>query len=244
MERIIVDNLMKKFKIGFRKKRGTLSRFLSFFSGNEPKKVIWALKGVSFRIKSGEIVGIIGKNGSGKSTLLRLISGIYKQEKGFIKNYGKLVPIINLNAGMQGRLSMRDNIYLVGSLFGLSKREIARKFDLIVKFSDLKNFVDTKLYQFSEGMLQRLAFSIAIYSNPDILLLDEVFEIGDDEFKKKSAGKIKELVKNGASVILISHELWMIEKYCDRVIWMDDGKIIKDGDCKEVLKDYLKRREE
>ncbi len=239
MERIIIKGLWKKFKIGFKKNQSALARLLSLFSGRESKKTIWALKDVSLKINPGEIVGIIGENGSGKSTLLRAISGIYRVDKGEIQTDGKIISIINLNVGMQDRLTMSDNIYLVGSLFDLGRREIKRRFDSIVEFSELSEFVNTKLSQFSNGMLQRLAFSIAIHCDPDILLLDEVFEVGDEDFKKRSAEKIKKLVKGGASVILVSHELWMIEKYCDRVIWVHEGKVVKGGRVKKILKEYL-----
>lgn len=240
IERINVENVSKKFKIGFKKHQGILARMLSLFSGKEPKKIITVLDDVALKINSGEIIGLIGDNGSGKSTLLRCIAGIYRIDSGNIITHGKIVPIINLNIGMQDRLSMKDNIYLVGSLFGLTKKQINIRFNSIVELSELKDFVETKLYQFSNGMLQRLAFSIAIHSNPEILLLDEVFEVGDEEFKKKSSEKIKELVKSGASVILVSHELWMIEKYCDKTIWLDKGKIKEQGNTKKVLKEYLK----
>lgn len=240
MERIAVEGLLKKFKIGFRKNQSALSRFISVFSGREPKKIIDVLKDISFSVNSGEIVGLIGKNGSGKSTLLRLIAGICRKTKGRIFVNGNLISLIGLGDGMQQRLSMRDNTFLIGSIFGMGQKTIKKRFDSIVKFSELEKFVNTKIYQFSEGMKQRLAFSIAIHCNPDILLLDEVFEVGDGEFKRRSAEKIKELVKKGASVLLVSHEMWMIEKYCDRVIWLDKGKIAKIGKTKEVVKKYKK----
>jgi len=162
---------------------------------------------------------------------------VYQPDCGNVFTRGKIISLINLNIGMQERLTMKDNIYLVSSLFGISREIIKKRFDLIVKFADLEEFVNTKLYQFSNGMLQRLAFSIAIHSNPKILLLDEVFAVGDEDFRKKSAERIQELVKGGASVILVSHELWMIEKYCGRVIWMKDGRIYRE-DGVGVLEEY------
>ncbi len=237
MQRITVENIAKRFKIGFKKNQSILARISSFFSGREPKKIIWALKEVSFEAEEGEIIGIIGKNGSGKSTLLRMIAGIYRCNKGKITTNGKIISLINLNVGMQPRLTMKDNIYLCCSLFALSQKTIKQRFNSIVRFSELENFINTKIYQFSEGMKQRLAFSIAIHCNPEILLLDEVFEVGDKEFKIKSANKIKELVKKGSTVLLVSHELWMIEKYCNKIIQLDKGKISKIGD-KNILKHY------
>ncbi len=238
MEMIIVDNVSKKFKRGFKKHQSALARFISFLLGKESKKTIWALKDVSFKAEKGEIVGIIGENGSGKSTLLRVIAGIYKEDKGKVSINGKIISVINLRAGLQHRLTMKDHIFLTSSFFGLSKKEIKQKFNSIVEFAELENFVNTKIYQFSEGMKQRLVFSIAIHCNPEILLLDEVFEVGDKKFKIKSAEKIKNLVKKGTVVLLVSHELNMIEKYCDKVIWLDKGKIVREGKTREVVKEY------
>ncbi|MDP3027430.1 MAG: ATP-binding cassette domain-containing protein, partial [Nanoarchaeota archaeon] len=179
-EGIIVEHISKTFQIGFKKHQSALERFISLFSGKEPKKIIQALKDVSFTAEKGEIVGIIGENGSGKSTLLRVIAGIYDKDEGKIITRGKIISVINLRVGLQDRLTMKDNIYLCCSLFGLSQKDIKKNFSLIVEFTELENFVNTKIYQFSEGMKQRLAFSIAIHCNPDILLLDEVFEVGDE----------------------------------------------------------------
>jgi ABC-type polysaccharide/polyol phosphate transport system ATPase subunit len=236
-ERISVKKVSKKFKIGFKKNQSALARFVSLFSGKEPKKLISVLDKISFNVKKGEILGIIGKNGSGKSTLLRCLAGIYDFE-GRIKTEGKIISLISLNAGLQSRLTMKDNIFLIGSLFGLSRKEIKRSFDSILDFCELFEFINTKPYQFSEGMKQRLVFSIAIHCNPKILLLDEVFEVGDEIFRKKSADKIKELVEKGTSVVLVSHDLNMVEKYADKTILMDKGKIIKIGESKEVIEHY------
>jgi len=239
-ERIIVKNVSKRFNAGFKKGLSALSRLLSFLSGNKSAKVIDVLRDVSFSAKEGEILGIVGKNGSGKSTLLRTIAGIYDKEGGIIKTRGKLCPLIGLGAGMQDRLTMRDNIYLCGALFGITTQEIDKKFNSIVEFSELENFVDTKVYQFSSGMKQRLAFAIAIHSNPEILLVDEVFAVGDENFRRKSSEKIKELVKRGACVLLVSHEIELIEKHCDRAILLENGRIIKEGSAKDIIKHYLK----
>jgi ABC-2 type transport system ATP-binding protein len=241
MKRIIIENISKKFFIGFRKKQSILARFISLFSGREQKKDLEVLKDISFDVNEGETMGIIGHNGSGKSTLLRIISGIYKQDSGKIILNGKLISLINLNIGLKDRLTMKENIYLCCSLFGLGREEIKRKFKLIIEFSELHDFVNTKIYQFSEGMKQRLAFSIAIHCNPEILLLDEVFEVGDEEFRKKSVTKIKELVKNKVSVILVSHDMEMIKKYCDKIILMEKGEMIQKGDTKKIVNNYLSR---
>ena len=242
MKRITVDSVSKKFRIGFKKDQSALARFISLFSGREPKRTIWALKKVSFSADAGEIIGVIGENGSGKSTLLRIIAGIYDKSGGEVKTEGKIVSLINLYIGLRERLTMEDNIYMCSSLFGLSAKEAKKRFDSIVEFSELRDFVNTKIYQFSEGMKQRLAFSIAIHCDPDIFLIDEVFEVGDEEFKIKSVNKIKEFLGNGATVLLVTHELWMVEKYCNRAIRIDKGRIVKDGNSRDVIKDYSGRQ--
>ncbi len=239
---IIVQNISKIFKIGTKKRETTLAKILSIFSGKETKKTIEVLKNISLTLKSGEMIGIIGENGSGKSTLLRILAGIYKQDNGNAIINGKIISLINLNAGLKDRLTMKDNIYLVGSFFGLSKKEIANKFNEIASFAELENFIDTKIYQFSEGMKQRLAFSIAIHSNPEILLLDEVLSVGDEQFRIKSLNKIKELIKNGVSAIFVSHDLESIKKHCEIAILLRNGELIKKGKSKEVIKEYLKNK--
>ncbi len=231
-------DLKKDFKIGFLKNRGALSRTLSIFSGKEPTKKLRVLDGISFRLEGGEIMGIIGKNGAGKSTFIRVLSGIYPRTGGEIEVDGNIVPIVGLGYGFQDRLSMRDNVFLTCSLLGLRRNEIRQKFSSIVEFAELQDFVITKLYQFSDGMKHRLAFSVAIHCMPDLLLLDEVFEIGDQGFRAKSSKKIKELARNGSGVILVSHELKMIEKHCRKVLWLEKGKVKMMGETKEVLKLY------
>ncbi|TKJ17513.1 hypothetical protein CEE44_03180 [Candidatus Woesearchaeota archaeon B3_Woes] len=242
MEEIIIKNLSKKFRIGFKKEQSVLSYFISFFSGIEPKKEFWALKGISFSVNSRENIGIIGKNGSGKTVLLKTIMGIYNLDKGEIKTNGNIVILSGV--GLRSRLTLMDNIYLVSSILGLSQKDIKRKFNSIVEFAGLQDFVNTKIYQFSSGMRKRIAFSIIIHYiehyKPDILLLDEIFAGGDEEFKNKSLKKLEELMGKGTTFILVGHNLKLIEKYCDRVIWLDKGKIIKDGKPKEVIEAYVK----
>jgi len=238
IKRITVDSVSKKFMIGCSNNRGALARFVSLFSGKEPKKLIFALKNLSFDAYSGEIVGIIGDNGSGKSTLLRIIAGIYYPDGGRVIAKGKVISLINLIIGLKERLTMKENIFLIGSLFGMSQEEIKKEFNNIVKFSELKEFINTKIYQFSAGMMQRLVFSIAISARPDIMLLDEVFEVGDEDFKKKSVDKIKEIVEGGACVVLVSHDLSLVEKYCDRVVWIKEDKSLIKGEPDKVVGQY------
>jgi len=222
-EKVTVTNVSKSFRIGFTKKYSILARLLSLLNTREPKKKLEVLKGVSLTVYSGEILGIIGNNGSGKSTLLRIIAGIYREDGGSVAVNGKIVSLINLGVGLKERLTMRENIVLVYSLFGMNGKDLAEHFDTIVEFAGLQQFVDTKVYQFSSGMIQRLAFAIAIHAKPDILILDEVFEVGDQDFRKKSSDKIKELAAQGVAVIVVSHELDQIKKNCTRVVTMENG---------------------
>ncbi|MBW2992619.1 ABC transporter ATP-binding protein [Candidatus Woesearchaeota archaeon] len=239
MERIIVRNISKKFRKGVKKNLSAISRISSLVSDKEHKEEFYALNNISFTADAGEIIGIIGSNGSGKSTLLRIIAGIYKKDSGAVKTNGKMIPLINLRAGMQDRLSMKDNIFLCCSLFGLTIDEIRHNFAKITAFAELEEYTNTKLFQFSEGMKQRLAFSMAIHSGPEILLIDEVFEVGDESFRNKSANRIKESVKLGATVLLVSHNLDLIKKHCDKVIWIEDGKIIKEGMSDKIIREYI-----
>jgi ABC-type polysaccharide/polyol phosphate transport system ATPase subunit len=202
------------------------------------------LDSISFQLFSGEKLGLIGKNGSGKSTLLRTIAGIYKHDEGEIKQLGEVVYISGFGIGLKPRLSMRNNIFLIGAVMGLTRKEIKKKFSAIVAFSELNDFVDTKVYQFSSGMIKRLCFSVVIHclenKSHDIILFDEVFGSGGDlTFQNKAITKMENLIKTGAAVIIVSHDLEVIEKYCDRVLLLSSGQIIKEGDPKEVISSYV-----
>jgi len=243
MKRIIIDDVWKRFSIGTKRQQRALEKVLSLLSGREPRKNFWALKSISFSAKAGEIIGLIGENGSGKSTLLRIIAGIYEKDRGKIMVNGSIAPLINLQAALDLRLNVMDNIYLCCSIFGLKSKEIKERIKEIISFAGLQEFVNTKLYQLSSGMLVRLAFSIAIHSivhkKPEILLLDEVMEVGDEHYQNKCMKKIKELTKSGATVIIVSHDAKIIKENCKRIIWLDKGQIIKDGG-KEILYEYIK----
>ncbi len=228
MKKIIIKNISKSFNIGTEKKQSALATILTTVSSRESKKRFKVLDDVSLEIVKGDIIGITGSNGSGKSTLLRIIAGIYTPESGTLEVRGKIISIINLGVGLIERLPMRDNIFIVGSLFGMSKKLIKEKFESIIDFSGLHKFVGTKIYQFSAGMIQRLAFSIAIHADPDILLLDEVFEVGDESFKRQSGDKIRQMASEGMAVVVVSHDMDIIGRYCKRVITMDNGRIISD----------------
>lgn len=237
MERIIVKNVSKNFKIGFAKKQSPVLKFISGISGREPKKNFEVLKNISFSAKPGERVGIIGKNGAGKSTLLRIIAGIYEADAGTIETNGKILPFID-GMLMFDRLTMKDNIYIYCSLFGLNQKTIEKKFDSIVEFSGLEKFVNTKLYQFSLGMTARILLSIAVHCNSDIILFDDGPKGSDKQFKKRLDDRIHELLKNKVTFLLVSHDMEIIKKNSDRAIWLEKGKIIKEGDPEDVIEAY------
>ncbi len=246
-KRISVKNIGKTFLLGSKKNESTLSKVLSLVSGRESKKVHHALKNITFEALSGEIVGIIGRNGSGKSTLLRIIAGIYEYTTGTVETNGKLLYLNGFGTGLKPRLTMKENIFLIGSIMGLSRFEIKKRFSTIVEFSGLSEYVDTKIYQFSSGMITRLKFSIGIhcfeFHAPDILLIDEVLGAGGDiDFQKKAGEKMQMLMRGGATALLVSHNLNEIQKYCTRVLWLQNGEIFKSGKTEDIILEYKETR--
>lgn len=242
--KISVRGVSKRFNIGFQKSDNALAHFLSSLLGRETKKPIIVLDSVSFEVAAGENIGLIGNNGSGKSTLLRIIAGIYQPDQGTVKNRGEVIYINGFGLGLKQRLTMRENIYLIGSIMGLSRKEIKKRFREIVAFAELENFVDTKIYQFSYGMLSRLCFSTTIHcleqKNPDIILLDEVFNTGGDlNFQNKALAKMEEFISGGSAVILVSHNLDIVAKYCDRAILLKDGRISASGEPAKIIEEYI-----
>lgn len=196
------------------------------------------LDGISFTIQKGERVGIIGKNGAGKSTLMKLIAGITFPTEGTITTHGKIGSLINLNAGFYPEYTGRQNIYYKGSLMGLEKQKIDAIIDQIIEFSELGDYFDLPIKTYSSGMEARLGFSLAIFSNPDILLIDEVFAVGDKAFRKKSLTKTTEMVYSGKTILFTSHSEDQIKNFCNRVIYLKDGKINFDGNVQDGLKVY------
>ena len=242
--RIDLRNASKKF-VRDLKNKSALETFINLLKGNKLREEFQVLDDISFKVKSGENIGIIGKNGSGKSTLLRVIAGIYKLDGGEVETKGELVYLTGFGYGLQKKLTMRETIFLSGSIMGLSQEAIRSRFDEIVDFSGLEDYLDTKLFKFSSGMSVRLASAIGLHcvehKTPNILLVDEVVGGGADiDYKEKSLRKMGELLKGGASVILVSHDLNAIKTYCDRVFWIDKGKIVMEGESKQVVDSYLK----
>lgn len=243
ISKIEIKNLSKTFNIGYLGREVALSYLTNIFKFNRKKKNIKILDSISFDVKKGEILGIIGKNGSGKSSLLRIIAGIYRADYGEIFCNGEVFYLTSMGVGLMDRLTMKDNIFLVGSVMGLSQNKIKEIFDDIVDFSELREFMNLKVKQFSAGMVGRLAFSITAFciknKRSEILLLDEVFGSGADfEFEKKAIIKMEKLIKNGTTVVMVSHDLDIMEKYCNKIIWLDKGKIRENGEPKRVIESY------
>lgn len=197
-----------------------------------------ALDKVSVDIKKGEVFGIIGYNGSGKSTLLKAIAGILKPTSGTIKVYGTIAPLIELGAGFDLDLTARENIFLNGSVLGFSKKTISNKFDEIVEFSELRNFLDVPMKNYSSGMVARIGFSVATIVRSDILIVDEILSVGDILFQKKCEKRINTLMQSGTTVLIVSHSLEQIRRLCNKVLWLDNGKIKMLGDTKTVCDTY------
>lgn len=235
---ILVKNLNKTFHIYEDKKSTLRALFTSFFNQGKTRK-FKALQNINFEIGRGEFVGIVGRNGSGKSTLLKILAGIYNADKGStVKINGSMVPFLELGVGFNPDLSGRENIFLNGTIIGMTNNFLQKKFNEIVEFAELKDFIDMPVKNYSSGMMVRLAFSIAIQSNADIYLLDEILAVGDENFQKKSANVIRRLKNEGKTIIYISHSMESIKAYCDRAILVDKSELKMDGNPYIVTEEY------
>lgn len=241
---VIVKDLYKSFRLPHEQHSGLKQFILNFF--RRPSKRVHGyetqhvLEDISFEIQKGEFFGIVGRNGSGKSTLLKLLAGIYTPDKGALQVNGTLTPFIELGVGFNPELTGRENVYLNGALLGFSHDEMDAMYDDIVEFAELEKFMDQKLKNYSSGMQVRLAFSIAIRAQTDILLLDEVLAVGDAAFQKKCYDYFRQLKRNKKTVIFISHDMNAIREYCDRTILIDNGKIIHRGEAEGIATEYIK----
>jgi lipopolysaccharide transport system ATP-binding protein len=204
-----------------------------------PADIIWALRDVSFTVKKGETLGIIGRNGAGKSTLLKILAKVTDPTTGLIEIHGRVSSLLEVGTGFHPELTGRENIYLNGTILGMRKTEIDRKFDEIVDFSGVEKFIDTPVKRYSSGMRVRLAFAVAAYLEPEILIIDEVLAVGDEEFQKKCLGKMREIGQAGRTVLFVSHNMPAVTRLCDRTILFEDGQILKDGPSRDVIGTYL-----
>lgn len=243
---IKIENVSMKFNLEIEKDFSMKQAFVNFFTKKKKKKKknddFWALKNVSFTVDKGEVVGLIGSNGAGKSTLLKVVSGVMKPTSGKVTVQGVISPMIELGAGFDGNLTARENIYLNGAILGYSKKFLDSKFDEIVEFSELKDFLDVPVKNFSSGMTAKLAFSIATVVNPEILIVDEILSVGDIKFQEKSKHKMMEMIKGGTTVLYVSHSLQSIKELCTKVVWLEHGKVVKIGDTKKICDAYYKEQ--
>jgi lipopolysaccharide transport system ATP-binding protein len=254
-----VENLGKRYRIGgrfrYRALRDTLTEAIYFpfrrlistprSAPGQPadeKAYIWALRGVSFEIKQGEVVGIIGRNGAGKTTLLKILSRITEPTEGEVKICGRVGSLLEVGTGFHPELTGRENIYLNGAILGMKKAEIDRKFDEIVAFAEVEKFIDTPVKHYSSGMYVRLAFAVAAHLEPEILLVDEVLAVGDAAFQKKCLGKMGDVAKAGRTVLVVSHNMGMVRFLCQRSILLADGEMIMEGRPEQVIAHYLSSR--
>jgi len=236
---IEVKNVSMKFNLGIEKGFSLKQGFVDMFKKKEKiNNDFWALKNVNFDVEKGEVVGFVGSNGAGKSTLLKVIAGVMKPTKGKVSVYGNICPMIELGAGFDSQLTARENIYLNGAVMGYSKEFINSKFDEIVSFSELSEFLDVPIQNFSSGMIARLAFSIATVVDPEILIVDEILSVGDIAFQKKSEEKMLNMINGGTTVLFVSHSIDQIRNMCNKVVWIEKGKVQAIGG-KEVCDKYI-----
>lgn len=240
---IKVEDVSMKFNLGIEKNFSLKLFFINMFKPKKKdekkeNKDFWALKNVNFEVERGEVVGFVGGNGAGKSTLLKVVSGVMKPTEGKITVAGNICPMIELGAGFDMDLTARENIYLNGSILGYSREFIDQKFDEIVSFSELQDFLEVPVRNFSSGMVARLAFSIATQVDPEILIVDEILSVGDLNFQQKSEAKMRSMITGGTTVLYVSHSIDSIRSLCDKVVWLDHGKVMMSGDTEKVCQAY------
>ena len=200
----------------------------------------WALRDISFTLEKGDSLGIVGLNGSGKSTLLKIVSGILKPTKGTVETCGSIAPLIELGAGFDANLSARENIYLNGAILGYSRAYMSERFDEIIEFAELQDFVDTAVKNYSSGMVARLGFAIATMNVPDILIIDEILAVGDYKFQEKSFARMQEMIASGATVVFVSHSIEQVQKICKKALWLEHGHMCMLGDADAVCGEYMR----
>lgn len=237
---IIVDHVYKTFNVYLDKANSFKERLLFWKRNRKEKREV--LKDINLKIKKGESVALIGVNGSGKSTLLKLMTKIIYPNKGKIITNGKLTSLLELGAGFHPDFSGRENIYFNASIFGLTKKEIDRRIDEIIEFSELGDYIDNPVRTYSSGMYMRLAFAVAINVDAEILLIDEVLAVGDQHFQDKCKAKMKELRNSGKTMVFVTHNMSIAKELCNRGIWLKDGVVKQDDDCKKVAEAYLKEQ--
>jgi ABC-type polysaccharide/polyol phosphate transport system ATPase subunit len=242
-----VQGLAKRYQLGedfghyrYLTLRESLAARFSRKGKSSPLAEIWALRDVSFLLDEGDVLGVIGRNGAGKSTLLKLLARITEPTAGVARTKGRVGALLDVGTGFHPELTGRENIYLNGTILGMSRRDIGRRFDEIVEFAGLARFLDTPLKRYSTGMNLRLAFAVAAHVEPPIVVVDEVLAVGDAEFQRRCLGKMSELTRAGRTVVFVSHDLRAIARLCPRVIWLDEGRVVRDGPPAVVIDEYLR----
>ena len=235
---INVEHVTLRFRMTTDKIESLKETLIAFLSGKLKYEKFTVLDDVSFHVDKGEVVGIIGKNGAGKSTLLKIISGVLKPTSGKVTANGNIVPMLELGSGFDPELTGRENIYLNGAILGYSKEFLESKYDEIVEFSELGDFINMPIRNYSSGMMMRLAFSVATVVCPEILIVDEILAVGDEGFQNKSKARMLELMSGGTTVLFVSHSIGQIEEMCDRVVWLDQHKVKMIGEAHEVCQLY------
>jgi ABC-2 type transport system ATP-binding protein len=226
-------------KLFYKQEQKTLKEMLpALFTGKATAQTFWALRHINLNIQPGETVGIIGPNGSGKSTLLKLIAGVSRPTEGIISVNGRIAPLIELGAGFHPELTGRENVFLNGVILGMKRKDISQQFDEIVAFAELEKFIDDPIKHYSSGMYLRLAFSVAIHTNPDILLVDEILAVGDLSFQQKCLKRMKEFQGMGKTIVVVTHSLNLVETFCNRAVYMKSGEMIALGDPLEISTRY------
>jgi ABC-2 type transport system ATP-binding protein len=236
---IKVENVSMMFNLSSEKVDSIKEYVIKMIKGTLMFEEFWALQDISFEIKKGERFGIVGLNGSGKSTLLKVISGVLKPTKGKVIVHGMIAPLIELGAGFDLDLSAKENIFLNGAILGYSRQEMQEKYDEIIEFSELRNFENVAIKNFSSGMVARLGFAIATCHIPDILIVDEILSVGDFEFQKKCQEKMKQMTESGTTVLFVSHSQGQIVELCDKAIWLQNGHLVEIGDAVHITQEYL-----
>jgi len=237
---INIHDVSMKFNLNVDKNASVKGKVIGLFKKKEEdaKKDFWALKDINFQIKKGEVFGLIGGNGAGKSTLLKVISGVMQPTTGTVALNGNICAMIELGAGFDTELTARENVFLNGAIMGYSKKFLTERYDEIIDFAELRDFEYVPIKNFSSGMLARLAFSVSIIVDPEILIVDEILSVGDISFQKKSEKRMKDMILGGTTVVYVSHSLSSIKQLCNRVAWLDHGHIVEIGETNEVCGHY------
>ena len=236
---IHVDHVSLMYRMTYDRVKSMKEYLVQMLKGQVRYEEFWALKDVSFEVKKGEVLGVVGHNGAGKSTLLKVISGILKPTNGTVQVSGRVVPMLELGSGFDFDLTGRENIFLNGAILGLSERYLEEKYDEIVEFSELGRFIDVPIRNYSSGMLMRLAFSVSSVIDPDILIVDEILAVGDAPFQEKSKRRMMELMGGGTTVLFVSHNIDQIREMCSRVVWLEHGQVRMAGETDTVCRTFM-----